>query len=73
MEIQDQLAIVEAKIKKLQAQQKVLRAEAIDGGFAYYLQTTRDNPPTKAWWMAQHPKTWERYITKTPVNHFTWK
>lgn len=73
MNIKDQLAVIDAKIKKLQAQQKALRAEAIEGGFAYYVQSTRDKAPSKGWWMEQHPKTWERYMTKTPVNTFAWK
>ena len=73
MEIQDQLAVVEAKIKKYQAQQKVLRAQAIDGGFAYYVETIRNTAPSLSWWKEQHPKTWQRYAKASTVNHFTWK
>jgi hypothetical protein len=72
-EIQNQLAIVEAKIKKLQAKQKALRAEAIDGGFAYYLETIRNTAPSLTWWKEQHPKTWMRYAKEGTVRHFTWK
>ena len=72
-EIQNQLAIVEAKIKKLQAKQKALRAEAIEGGFAYYLETIRNTAPSLTWWKEQHPKTWMRYAKEGKVKHFTWK
>ena len=73
MNTRDQLAIVEAKIKKLQAQQKALRAEAIEGGFAYYVQTIRNTAPSLTWWKEQHPKTWQRYAKETKVNTFAWK
>jgi len=73
MNTRDQLAVIDAKIKKLQAQQKALRAEAIESGFAYYVQTIRDNAPSLTWWKEQHPKTWQRYAKQTTVNTFTWK
>jgi len=73
MNTRDQLAIVEAKIKKLQAQQKALRAEAIEGGFAHYVQTIRNTAPSLTWWKEQHPKTWQRYAKETKVNTFAWK
>jgi hypothetical protein len=73
MEIQDQLAVVDAKIKKLQAQQQILRAEAVEGGFAYYVETIRNTAPSLTWWKEQHPKTWMRYAKEGKVKHFTWK
>ena len=73
MDIQTQLSVVDAKIKKLQAQQKMLRAEAIEGGFAYYVETIRNTAPSLTWWKEQHPKTWMRYAKEGKVKHFTWK
>jgi hypothetical protein len=73
MNIRDSIALKTAKIKKLEKEVKVLKAEAVESGFAYYVQTTRDNTPNKDWWMEQHPKTWQRYMVKSPVNKFTWK
>ena len=72
MNIQDKLAVVDAKIKKLQLEQRKLRTEAVDGGFAYYAQTTRRTAPTLAWWKEAHPRTWSRYAKESTVNHFTW-
>jgi hypothetical protein len=73
MNIRDQLAVKKAKFEKLKKEIAALQAEAVEGGFAYYVQSTRDKVPNKNWWMDQHPKTWERYMTKTPVNTFAWK
>jgi hypothetical protein len=73
MNIRDQLAVKKAKFEKLKKEIAALQAEAVEGGFAYYVQSTRDKVPNKNWWMEQHPKTWERYMTKTPVKTFAWK
>ena len=72
MSPQDQLAVVEAKIKKLQAKQKELRADAIEGGFAHYAETFRNTAPSVTWWKEQHPETWMRYTKTSTVKHFTW-
>ena len=73
MNVRDKLAVKKAKLEKLKKEIAMLQAEAVEGGFAYYVQSTRNKVPNKGWWMEQHPKTWERYMTKTPVNTFTWK
>ena len=73
MDIRDQIAVKKAKFEKLKKEIAALQAEAVEGGFAYYVEATRDKVPNKGWWMEQHPKTWERYMSKTPVKTFTWK
>ena len=73
MNIRDQIAVKKAKFEKLKKEIAALQAEAVEGGFAYYVEATRDKVPNKGWWMDQHPKTWERYMSKTSVKTFTWK
>jgi hypothetical protein len=73
MNIRDKLALKKAKFEKLKKEIAAIQAEAVESGFAYYVQTSRNNPPSKGWWMEQHPKTWQRYMTQTPVRKFTWK
>jgi len=73
MNLKDKLALKKAKLRKLEKEIAAIQAEAIESGFAYYVQTSRNNAPSKDWWMEQHPKTWQRYMTQTPVRKFTWK
>ena len=72
MDYQTEIAKLEAQIKTLTKRRDTLRLEAIEAGAARWVITTRTYAPSLAWWQEQHPKTWERYVTKGTAKNFTW-
>ena len=73
MDFENKVKDIDKKIAKLKKQKDALWAEAIDKDFAYYVQRTRTNTPNLTWWRENYPRSWEKYVTKSTYNKFTWK
>jgi hypothetical protein len=73
MDFENKVKDIDKKIAKLKKQRDALCAEAIDKDFAYFVQRTRTNTPNLSWWREQYPRSWEKYVTKSTYNKFTWK
>ena len=62
---------IDAEIKALNEEKEILRLHAIAQGWATMNVHLRWNAPTLSWWKEQHPRSWEKYCTKKPVERFT--
>lgn len=72
MDYQTEIETLELEIKRLTRERDALRAAAVEAGAAQWAESVRTYAPNLEWWKAQHPKTWERYVTTGTTKRFVW-